>query len=346
MEYIINKPENKHLLILVHGLNGSAASWKGGEQRFAENLTQEELIRDNFNLALFTYPTMIFRINWLAKIINLIRGFFRNRPHEDIKGFNVGINSISRTLGSEIRTIHGKYDSISVVAHSMGGLVIKSALTWLTDDIREKIPLFISLSVPHIGSNLARLGSGLLGGNPQIIDLRAMGKFTTELNLRYADLDPQPYLVYQSGNQDEDIVPEASAIPPNVPAKDTVSTQDDHFSVLLIKDRTNNQLFERIIKELNRILQPFSAIDIAVAEGTPFQFFVEMIASRLKIKTDMSCFSKEELATRLRADQITSSSVEDLFMRAGDLAISALPGYIVKKEKGTSTYLFNKIPVP
>src|SRR6202022_349813 len=102
MEYVIKKPENKHLLILVHGLNGTNTSWKGNEKRFVENLVQEQAIQDNFNIAIFTYGTKIFNINWLTKIINLIKGFLHNRPNEDIEGFNVGINSISENFESEI----------------------------------------------------------------------------------------------------------------------------------------------------------------------------------------------------------------------------------------------------
>lgn len=341
MEYIIKKPANKHLLVLVHGLNGANISWKGIETRFVENLIQEQLIQDNFNIAIFTYGTKIFKINWLTKIINLVKGFFQNHPNEDIKGFNIGINSISENLESEIRNIHKNYESISIIAHSMGGLVTKSSLTWMTDGVRKKVELFISLSVPHIGSYLGQIGSSLLGDNPQIIDLQGMGTFTTQLNQRYADLTPRPRLIYQSGNQDT-VVPRQSAIPPNVSINDTITTPDDHFSVLLIKDRTNNQVFAKVIEELGIVLQPFAAIDVGVSEGIPFKFFLETLASKLKFKVSFERFSEDELNSKLRADNISSTTIEELFFDVASLTIVNFPKFTVNREKGTLNFVISK----
>ena len=299
-------------------------------------------IQDNFNIAIFTYETKIFKINWLSKIINLVKGFLRNRPNEDIKGFNVGINSISENLESEIRNIHRNYETVSIIAHSMGGLVTKSALTWMTDDVRKKIELFISLSVPHIGSYLGQIGSKLFGDNPQIIDLKGMGSFTTQLNQRYADLKPKPRIVYQWGNQDSDVVPRQSAIPPNVSIYDTITTPDDHFSVLLIKDRANNQVFDKVIEELKIVLQPFSAIDVGVSEGTPFKFFIETLASKLNFKVNFEGFSENELDSKLRADNISSSTIEQLFFDVARLTIVNFPKFIVNREKGTLNFIISK----
>lgn len=341
MEYEIKKPENKHLLILVHGLNGASTSWKGNEQRFVENLIEEQVIQDNFNIAIFAYGTKIFKINWLTKIINFIKGFLRNRSNEDIKGFNVGINSISENFESEIRNVHENYDTISIIAHSMGGLVTKSALTWMTDNTRKSVELFISLSVPHIGSYLGQVGSSLLGDNPQIIDLKGMGEFTTQLNQRYSDLTSRPRLVYQNGNQDT-IVPRQSAIPPNVSITDTITTPDDHFSVLLIKERTNNQLFAKIVKELKIVLQPFIAIDIGVPEGVTFKFFIETMTMRLKIKVDFEGFSDKELNIKLRSGNVNSSTIEEFFFDVSKLTTAKFPKFSVIREKGTLNFLISK----
>lgn len=178
MNFVIQNENNRHLIVLVHGLNGGEGSWKGDSQRFVETLSKESLVQENFDLALFVYETKIFRLNWFVKFWNTILGFLANRPKEDIKGFNVGIESISRPLEAEIRGMHKKYDTITFLTHSMGGLVTKSALTWLSndDEVLKKIELFISLSVPHIGALLAKVGKRLpvLGDNPQIIDLQAM----------------------------------------------------------------------------------------------------------------------------------------------------------------------------
>lgn len=346
MDFIIQNESNQHLIVLVHGLNGGEGSWKGSSERFVETLSKDSVVQENFDLAMFVYGTKIFRLNWFTRFKNTILGFLANRPKEDIKGFNVGIESISRPLEAEIRGIHTKYKTITFLTHSMGGLVAKSALTWLSndDDVLKKIELFISLSVPHIGALLAKVGKKLpvLGDNPQIIDLQAMGTFTTQLNERYANLKYLPRIVYQGGNQDT-VVPRQSAIPPNVPAKLVESTTDDHFSVLLIKNSKNHALFDRIKRELNVVLQPFFSIEVDVPQDTPFGFLVTTVASKNKLQVDTTCFTKDELEAKLREDKINSTSVEDFFIKIGNLSINAFPRYSVTRERGTLNYTFSKI---
>jgi len=346
MDFIIQNESNRHLIVLVHGLNGGEDSWRGSSQRFAETLSQNSIVQENFDMAMFNYGTKIFKLNCFTKFKNTILGFLSNRPKEDIKGFNVGIESISRPLESEIRGLHTNYNTITFLAHSMGGLVTKSALTWLSndEDVLKKIELFISLSVPHIGAFLAKVGKTLpvLGDNPQIVDLEAMGTFTTQLNGRYANLKYLPKLVYQGGNQDT-VVPPQSAIPPNVPSKLVENTTDDHFSVLLIKNSKNHALFNRIIGELNVVLQPFCSIEVDVPQDTPFGFLVTTIASRNKLTVDTSCFTRGELDAKLREDKINSTSVEDFLIKIGNLSINTFPKYSVTRERGTLNYTFSKI---
>lgn len=151
-----------------------------------------------------------------------------------------------------------------------------------------------------------------------------------------------PKIVYQGGNQDT-VVPRQSAIPPNVPGKLIESTTDDHFSVLLIKTGKNHALFNRIISELNVVLQPFLSIEVDVPQDTPFGFLITTIASRTKLHVDTSCFTKDELDTKLREDKISSASVEDFFIKIGNLSIYAFPKYSVTRERGTLNYTFSKI---
>jgi len=184
-----------------------------------------------------------------------IRGLSRNKPHEDLNGFNIGINNISRNLESEIRDVQENYDTISFIAHSMGGLVVKSAILWMPEEIRRKVRLIISLSVPHMGANLANLGTALLGPSPQLIDLKQMGEFTTDLNSRFANIRPSLRIFYQHGNYDT-VVRAGAAIPGMINTEDTITTPDDHFSVLRIKSPTQNHLFRTILRELGKAIQP------------------------------------------------------------------------------------------
>lgn len=341
MDFVIQKSSNKHLIIFVHGLNGSASTWQGTSEHFVEVLKKNEIIKNNFDLAIFTYPTKIFQISILKKIGNTIAGFLSNRPKEDIKAFNVGIDSVSRPLESEVRSIEDKYETITFIAHSMGGLVTKSALTWVSDDILKKVRLFISLSVPHMGAQLAGIGSMLLGDNPQIVDLAAMGRFTTGLNERFSNRGVKPKIIYQSGHQDT-VVPRTSAVLANVSADVVENTSDDHFSVLLIKNSRSNTVLQRIIKELNLLIQPIGGVDVGVPQDTPFGPFVLAIAAKLKVRVDLACFSPLELQTLLRSDNVRSTSIEDFFVKVGDLASSKLPAYEVIRENGTKNYTFVK----
>ncbi|WP_324680808.1 esterase/lipase family protein [Hymenobacter sp. GOD-10R] len=329
MEYVIEKDNNKHLIILVHGLSGGVHNWKGSNENFVEVLKENELIQNNFDIILFNYSTRIIEMRNDRKWLNTLLSFFSSRPKEDIITFNVGIESISRTLETNIRSVHEKYNSISFIAHSMGGLVIKSALTWLGDEICSKIKLFISLSVPHIGSNLANIGKGLLGNNPQVLDLQAMGEFTTQLNERFANLKHSPKIIYQGGNQDI-IVPRQSAIPPNVQSNLVVNTDDDHSSILLIRNKKINTVFNRIIKELTGLLQPFKSVNIYIPDNTLFNYFVRIMTDRIGIQVDLSCFSSEELNMVLRTGYINGSTVEDFFLKIGDMVIDRFPKYGVE----------------
>lgn len=343
MKYCIQEEHHKHLIILIHGLNGDESTWKGTNERFVEVLSKNDLIQENFDLALFTYGTKIFEVSGFSKISSTIKGFIKNQPGEDIKKFNVGIESISRPLETEISEVSGKYDSITLITHSMGGLVAKSAMTWLDEKVRQKIKLFISLSVPHIGAPLANPGSKILLKNPQIKDLKVLGPFTTQLNDRFGRVTHSPKMIYQSGNQDT-VVPRGAAIPPHTPGECIINTADNHFSVLLIKDSKNNIVFNRIINELNLLLQSFNSVVVAVVQNTPFGFLIETMAAKFNISIDFSCFTEEELSAKLRADTVNSLTVEDFFLKLRNLSITPIPPYTVKKEAGSNPpiYKFNK----
>jgi len=346
MEYKIEKPENKHLVILVHGLNGSGKTWHGSEQRFVELLSDEQLIKEHYDLALFTYHTRIFEISWWKRVKGTARGLLKNRPKEDIEPFNVDIEDISRPLDAWVRGYHEKYTSITFITHSMGGLVTKTALTWLDDDVRKKIHLFISLSVPHLGSQLVRIGKHLFGNNPQIMNLADMGAFTQRLNERFANLDPRPKIVYQSGNQDT-IVRRQAAIPPNVPANLIESTTDNHFSVVLVKNKKDNTLYGRIIRELDILTRPFVHINVSHQDGEPFGPYVEAILSSklLNIEIDFVGYTTEELQTPLfncGKGNIIATSVEEFVRFAYERASRTIPDFKFERSEASQKYLVIK----
>ena len=59
MDFVLENKKNRHLIILVHGLNGSESTWKGEDQRFVENLTKENYVKDNLRLKTLGYGRSI-----------------------------------------------------------------------------------------------------------------------------------------------------------------------------------------------------------------------------------------------------------------------------------------------
>ncbi len=347
MDFVLENKKNRHLIILVHGLNGSESTWKGEDQRFVENLTKENYVKDNFDLALYVYGTKIIEISWFARIIRLLRGLINNKAKEDAKRFNVGIEKVSMPLVGQLNGYHEKYETISFISHSMGGLVTKSALTWLDSEILEKVYFFMSLSVPHIGAHLATLGAKIpvIGKNPQIMELKSMGKFTTLLNQRYGSIKIQPKIVYQWGIQD-DVVPQPSAYPAHIPNNLTIATQDDHFSVVLIKNKRINVVYKRIMEELNIVTLPFLEIEADIPEGISFKVFIESILRSKRfngIRIDFEGFTNKELNIELRESKIKSKSLVDFLIEIGELSINKMPKYIVEREKRTYNFTIKSI---
>lgn len=341
---VIKKQENKHLIVFVHGLIGSAKTWQGDSERFVENLKKEQLIQDYFDIEIFEYPTTLFQNARWARLRRLIGGFLRNRPKEQTRKFNVGINAISKVLAAEIQQRTDRYETISFIVHSMGGLVAKSALTWMDTQTREKIYLLVSLSVPHIGAFLAEVGSKLVGDNPQIFDLRAMGEFTTQLNHRYSDLNPQPRVIYQGGNQD-DVVPEISAIPPGVPFDQRILTFDDHSSVVLIGDRFNNDLYSKTQNELKKAIQPFVAVHLEIPSDVPLSFraFLELTKDALNIDSwKFQGWENGELDVILKPGCISGDTLEDFLQKLAKFAVYQIPMFMLFHERGTLNFTIIK----
>ncbi len=241
--------ENKQFdkaIVFVHGLNGGYSSWKGNSDRFIERLQLEEEINKNFALCIFEYPTKIIEISSIWKSLSMIPGLSNE------KKFNVGIRRISLQLVTDIDEFLNNYKKIVIVAHSMGGLIVKRALVEMDNNTLKKVELFFSLSVPHHGSALANFGKHLFGG-PQLINLQAFSEFTNELTDRFSNLKNKPKIIYQTGHQDL-IVNEGSAIPAGVIRKFRIDTDDDHYSVLNISNIKSKSHYNRLVSELKYIL--------------------------------------------------------------------------------------------
>lgn len=218
------KEKKKSVVIFVHGFKGNIDTWtnKSINKDFPSLLKENQEINDNFDFAYFNYYTKLCN----NTSVSIVKKLFKHTK----KKKNVDIYKIANELKSAIRFKCKEYENIVIVAHSMGGLVAKALL--LDDNNEEqlsKIKLFLSLAVPHSGSDWARLGKVVSKHNPQLINLEPLGDTVTELSHKWIEKE-HPETVYFVGNYD-DIVCENSAIAFQTGYKDIVHTDDDHLTI-------------------------------------------------------------------------------------------------------------------
>ncbi len=227
---IINNENKKNLLIFIHGFTGDSNTWVNSQkQSLPEMLLEEELIGQNFDISFFNYFTRLLdfkRTRFAGGLVGTLFGW-SSRAQK-----NIGIKSLSDHLKSTIEIYCSDYDNIVLIAHSMGGLISKS---YIIDELEEngytKVKLFLSLAVPHKGSNWANIGKRLAKSNPQVMDLMPMSDFLDQVNEDWVQLkDKIPKTIYYYGQFDE-VVGEKEAISYQVPKKLKVACNNDHFNI-------------------------------------------------------------------------------------------------------------------
>ena len=226
----VSQKNKKNLILFVHGFCGGEATWKNGEARSFPELFSDDLeISGNYDIAHFSYFTKLLNLFAKAgKVSTLVKRMF-GTSHGKLAN-NISIEEIGNLLRTEIRFKLQAYDNIIVVAHSMGGLVTKSAIT---KDIGEKIPskikLFISLAVPHQGAEAATLGK-LVSDNLQIEGLSPLNDFIHKINDEWLKTSLRPTIKYFYGVHDS-VVKKTSAVPIDKERSDSISVDEDHTSI-------------------------------------------------------------------------------------------------------------------
>jgi len=187
-------------LILMHGWNGSEFTWPSPDEL---RELETKLGRDIY---FFTYRT----------------GYFANRyPPLEI-------------MEEELDRFMSRYTNVDVVAHSMGGLLLRQYLSHHPDHPVHRV---VFLSTPHFGTNAARLLMSLASisadGNIQAQEIQPGSDFLWQLNDQQgAEMDGvQTLNVYvgESGWLDGDIVVEPSSA--YLPWAHNVKVQGDHHTL-------------------------------------------------------------------------------------------------------------------
>jgi Putative serine esterase (DUF676) len=322
-------------IVFVHGLNGDSSTWADDSSRFVDKFKVENEVYSNFALYIFEYHTKIIELSILRKFLSIIPG---KKPFAKKEKFNVGIRRIAMQLKASLRDFLNDYKIIILMAHSMGGLIVKRALVEMEEEELKKIKLFISLSVPHHGAGLASIGAPLLK-NPQLIDLQGFSDFTNDLTNRFSNLKNQPKVIYQTGNQDR-VVNEGSAVPAGVIADNRIDTDDTHYKVLNITDPMSHLVYQRIIRELKDILNwerqqstsdsANAAIDFNIPENCSFIDAAKILVSTAKCTIDFKGFTDQELKILLKPQELSKTNTLQALESLQFIGKNPIPKYQVK----------------
>lgn len=252
MVEFISEKKNKNLILFIHGFTGGKETWSTNSEgkRIPDYLLEDQEIIENFDLAYFEYYTkFVDKIDKGYWLISLLP-FFKTKKFKK----NLSIEDIKDILYSNIDVKFSNYQNIVIIAHSMGGLISKAVILKLIEESKNKINLFISLAVPHNGSNLANIGRLILN-NPNVEDLRPLSYIIDIVNrdwIGFKNRNLIPRTIYFQGKNDI-VVPNNSSSGYDSREKgkdyDIVYTDDDHSSILQPLNE-NSTLIVSIKREL------------------------------------------------------------------------------------------------
>lgn len=331
IEYI-SKKDKDNIILFIHGFTSGNETWRYNEYSFPELLLQEEEIANNFDIAYISYYTKLIDFRRTRSNINMLKLLFRQKGEYVAK--NKGVIALSDIVHSHIHLNLDAYENIILVAHSMGGLIAKSCILKNVElfGTPDKIKLFISLAVPHHGSNWANVGK-VLFENRQIIDLEPLSDTLDKLNREWlGKRQLMPKTIYFYGTDDE-IVSENSAVALGSEKKHHIACDDDHFSITK-PDRLTKNCIVGVIKHLTDFSQ-----EISLQKGLEIKKFNdqgqldnELFALKLiiadihtvLIRSAKESFYNAEYATRaLLAQGVSQDKLDSLYILIKELYIDA-----------------------
>ncbi|MBB5321884.1 ABC-three component system protein [Marinobacter oulmenensis] len=233
----VSQSNKTNLILFVHGFCGGRETWsQSNSASFPELFRDDTEISERFDVAYFSYFTKLLNLFAKAGMAQTLMKRIFGSSHGKLAK-NVSIEEIGNLLRTEIRFRLQQYENIVVVAHSMGGLVTKSAII---SDIEEKIPsrikLFISLAVPHQGADAATFGK-LFSDNLQIEELSPLNEFIHKVNDEWLRSNIRPTTKYFYGVHDT-VVKKTSAVPIDKEKSDAISLDEDHTSITKPEDKS------------------------------------------------------------------------------------------------------------
>ncbi|WP_308723139.1 ABC-three component system protein [Paenibacillus polysaccharolyticus] len=258
----IQKNQNRNLVLFIHGFTGSNETWINDlGQEFPRMLLEDRQIADNYDFAYISYYTTLVDMYGFKVKTSFFKRMFNHET--EIARKNLGINQLGDFIQSVIKFNCDYYENIIIIAHSMGGLVTKSfILNELNKDVpSNKVKLFISLAVPHNGTEWGKLGEKLFN-NVQAIDLKPLSPVLSKINQNWIHCKSLPQTICFYGQYDE-IVDEGSAILFQAEKPETVPCDDNHNTITRPKDKRRH-----VYVAIQSILRKFAE---EISLGEPFQ---------------------------------------------------------------------------
>lgn len=156
---------SKSLILFVHGL---ASTSVGAWGKF-DALIQCDPILTDFDTAFYSYPTVLIRLPFGRR--------------------SARIQELARGLKTYVDNTCHSYSDITLVAHSMGGLIAKR---YLISEVQDNRPLRIKrlmlYAVPHSGAGLARAANILSWCHQQVAQLRPYSDIINEIGEQWLKL--------------------------------------------------------------------------------------------------------------------------------------------------------------
>ncbi|MER8373701.1 hypothetical protein [Mesorhizobium sp. M1406] len=201
--------ENRDLILFVHGLFGSPKTTWGP----LFELVKRDQNLDNWDIDAFEFPSTYFP-SFLRRTAN--------------------ITELAAGLRTTIQTSHADRSRIKIVAHSLGGIVVRK---YIVDQVKagNELPAIeaLLLASPSGGSDMAGIGQLLSPHNRHLKQLSPDADALASLNedWKLLKIDERMEIHYAAGGADAVVYPE-SALPTLIGPKHSLIPSCDHFSIV------------------------------------------------------------------------------------------------------------------